>query len=420
MNTTMLKTIALSLTIVLLFASCGAGDKPSGGTTDQTNTDKPQAEPENNPRLLDKQALYKAKLYEGLEAALAEPDKVIRLKIAYKKLTPAGAFPLDVFKLKNLQELVIEANGIPSIPDNIGDLKDLQILKLNGNPITAVPSNIGNLKYLRIFELNNAKIGSYPASIGDLPNLEQITCVSCALNTFPVELTRNSKIKDINFNSNELPSIPAEISKLSKLEELGVMFNKITAIPAEIGKLSNLRRLLANDNKITELPASIGDLSNLTYLSVNANALSKLPESLSKLEKLRDLYIGKNKDMDYAQACTVVSTIPNLSTLSLSIMSGTMGGEMELPKEITKIKVKSLDLGFNKFKNPDADFALIAQIQGLETLTLFSCKLEKVPAPLFKMTGLKYLTLSSNPLKKPDFQKLVKALPKTNIPDIFK
>lgn len=410
----MRKTIGTVTSFVLLsslFVACG-GDKTTDGGTDTT-------EPEEELELLDRTALYKTTLFESLEDANKEPEKVYRLKLKPQDL---GKFPEDVLKMVNLQELTITGNKIEELPAQISNLKKLEYLKLGGNPIKEVPASIGDLRYLKEFELNSAKLATsgYPASIAKLKKLEKFTCVSCGLTKFPVEITQLPNLKDINLNSNAIPSIPAEIGNLANLEELGLMFNKATALPAEIGKLAKLKRLLLTSTPIEALPESIGDLAALNDLAVSKNNLKTLPATMSKMTALRSLAIGGNIAMDYAQAITVVNTIASLQSLNMGSMKG-MGKNASLPQEIAACPVQRLDLGFNVFNDPEADFALLAQMPNLNNLSLFSCKLTAVPKPLFGMKKLTYLSLSSNKeIPKAQFDKLVKGLPDANIPDIYK
>lgn len=414
----MRKTIGTLTSFVLLsslFVACG-GDK---NTTDTTTAGTDTTEPAEQLDLLSREELYKSTLFETLEDANKEPEKVYRLKLKPQDL---GKFPEAVFKMVNLQELTITGNKIEELPAQISDLKKLEYLRLGGNPIKEVPASIGNLHYLKEFELNNAKLATsgYPSSIANLKKLEKFTCVSCDLTKFPVEITQLPNLKDINLNSNAIASIPAEIGNLANLEELGLMFNKATALPAEIGKLSKLKRLLLTSTPIAALPESIGDLTSLSDLAVSKNNLSSLPATMSKMTALKSLAIGENKAMDYAQALTVVNTIPNLESLNMGSMKG-MNANTSLPQEIAACSVKRLDLAFNVFNNPDADFALLAKMPNLNNLSLFSCKLKSVPKPLYGMDKLTYLSLSSNKeIPKAEFDKLVKALPKANIPDIYK
>ncbi|MCP4442468.1 MAG: hypothetical protein GY810_26480 [Aureispira sp.] len=410
----MKKTIIVLTSFVLLsslFVACG--DKPTDETGNTTDEQVEELE------LLSRDELYKAQLFESLEEANKEPEKVVRLKLKPQDL---GKFPEEIFKMTNLQELTITGNKIEELPAQISNLKKLEHLKLGGNPIKAVPESIGKLRYLKTFELNNAELATsgYPASIANLKMLERFTCVSCDLTKFPVEITQLPNLKNVNLNSNEITVIPVEIGNMKSIEELGLMFNKATILPKEIGNLSNLKRLLLTSTPIEEIPENIGELAALNDLSLDKNNLKFLPATMSKLTALRTLSIGGNKAMDYAQAITVVNTIASLESLNMGSMKG-MGANVSLPKEIAACPAKRLDLGFNVFDNPDADFALLAQMPNLNNLSLFGCKLTAIPKPLFGMKKLTYLSLSSNKeIPQAQFNKLVKALPDANIPDIYK
>src|SRR5207248_1866639 len=67
-------------------------------------------------------------VYRSLAAALADSDHVYRLNLSRKKLK---AFPAEIFRLKNLQDLDLSHNKIDSIPKEISSLTQLQRLNLS-------------------------------------------------------------------------------------------------------------------------------------------------------------------------------------------------------------------------------------------------------------------------------------------------
>jgi Leucine-rich repeat (LRR) protein len=54
----------------------------------------------------------------------------------------------EIGNLKKLRKLILEANGLKSIPKEIGNLENLNYLDLSACDLEALPPEIGNLKNL--------------------------------------------------------------------------------------------------------------------------------------------------------------------------------------------------------------------------------------------------------------------------------
>ncbi|HAS44982.1 MAG TPA: hypothetical protein DCS93_31160 [Microscillaceae bacterium] len=92
--------------------------------------------------------------------------------------------------LRKLKKLNISGNGrqefqenpqldalyipLEPLPDTMGDLTNLQELMLDSNGLTELPETIGNLKNLKILSLKNNRVTSLPESIKTLVNLEEL------------------------------------------------------------------------------------------------------------------------------------------------------------------------------------------------------------------------------------------------------
>jgi Leucine-rich repeat (LRR) protein len=64
-----------------------------------------------------------------------------------------GIFPIDICKLKFLEEISLNNQNISNIPECVGKLERLKILNLSFNKITRVPESIKKLKNLENFYL---------------------------------------------------------------------------------------------------------------------------------------------------------------------------------------------------------------------------------------------------------------------------
>lgn len=70
--------------------------------------------------------------FDNLESAKLKPEGVIDLNLSN---TGLSAFPVEIFKFKNLELLDLSNNQISEIPDEIRRMKKLMSLNMAGNPI---------------------------------------------------------------------------------------------------------------------------------------------------------------------------------------------------------------------------------------------------------------------------------------------
>ena len=174
-------------------------------------------------QLLSSDNLANEKVFTSLSEALKTPDKVYRLDLTRQKLK---VFPMDIFKLYNLQELIIAKNKLNEIPAEIGTLSNLEKLNAEKNNLTVLPSAIGNLTNLKELILNRNEIYKLPPEIGNLINLVKLDLWSNEIDEFPEEI---SKLKN-TLKFVDMRVILINLDKQKKILELlpntDVYFNK--------------------------------------------------------------------------------------------------------------------------------------------------------------------------------------------------
>ena len=100
--------------------------------------------------------------------------------------------------------IILERLGLSEIPDELFKLTDLQELVIIDNLLTALPPKISKLKNLTRLNLFYNELTELPPEIGQLAQLTHLD-ISC----------------------NNLVSLPDEIANLKKLEYLDLRFNKL-------------------------------------------------------------------------------------------------------------------------------------------------------------------------------------------------
>ena len=143
-------------------------------------------------QLLDSASLSLEPVFESIEEALKDPDKVFRLHLIKQKLTEV---PKEIYQFKNLQELDLSKNRIKELQDTIGSLANLQILNLSKNNLELLPAAIGKLCNLKKLIVNQNSLTALPVAIGDLKNLLVLDLWSNDISFFPDSLADLKKLR---------------------------------------------------------------------------------------------------------------------------------------------------------------------------------------------------------------------------------
>ncbi len=156
-------------------------------------------------KLLSERKLKKQKTFTNLQEAMANPEKVYKLKLSNPKKI-LKEIPAEVFQFKNLQELDISTNQIKKLPDELFKLLNLQVLDVSFNQIQEIPSAIGQLK-----------------------NLQSLICKGCRLTKLPVEVAKLQQLHTLDVFANRIKTFPLEMSKLTNIRTINILRNGMTA-----------------------------------------------------------------------------------------------------------------------------------------------------------------------------------------------
>lgn len=146
-------------------------------------------------QLLDSITLADIEEYRGLEEAMKEPDKVIKLNLKHQRL---DSFPVEIFKFKYLQVLNLSKNRLRHIPGKINELKFLQDLDLSKNRIERLPGELCEMKNLRYLRLGQNELWALPDSIGKLHKLRYLDLWSNNLTQLPASVSRLKQLREVD------------------------------------------------------------------------------------------------------------------------------------------------------------------------------------------------------------------------------
>ncbi|KAM4108735.1 hypothetical protein ACB094_03G067700 [Castanea mollissima] len=244
-----------------------------------------------------------------------------------------GEFPLEIFKLRNLQFLSVRDNeNLTGYLPEFHSSNSLQILRLANTGFSGeLPDSIGNLKSLYELDIQSCYFsGLVPTSLGNLTNLIFLSLK----------------------NNYFWGQIPFSLANLTQLNRLGLSFNSFSPQTLSwLGRQTKLTFLdLADINLYGSIPSSLKNLTQLTklpnleYPSLIANNLSGRVEldSLLKLKNLTQLQLS-GVHLSFPNNSTFNTTIPKLKLLMLELCNLT-----EFPNFLRyQNELELLDLSYN-------------------------------------------------------------------------
>ena len=238
-------------------------------------------------------------------------------------------------------------------------------LDLSGTNLIKLPLDLVALKNLRTLDLSDNELSHLdPHILSQLPNLEGINLHNNFFNKFPEALVQCGSLVEINLGMNKIEVIPETINKLKFLETIKLHQNNLQKIEQPFG-LKYLKLIRLDGNNLSHLAVDLfADCNRLKYCNLNGNKLNEIPLSLQKC-KLRTLDIGNNK-------FTSLAGIENLKHL------------------------KKLILDWNKINSDD--LVKICSIKKLEILSIERCELSNFEDCFYSLNNLKLLSLMHNKL----------------------
>lgn len=163
-------------------------------------------------------------------------------------------------------------------------------------------------------------------------------------------------------------SLEEALREPDKVRSLDLSDRKLGAFPAEVLRFTHLQELRLRNDGITALPSGIKDLKELRLLDLSGNPISTLPQEFGELESLEVLYLNEDEALDLEADIEIFARLPRLRELHLE-----HDGLKGLPGSIVSLR-------------------------SLEALYLNENKLDRFPAPLMQMPGLKLIDLRQNPI----------------------
>ena len=330
--------------------------------------------------------------YYSIQEALRDS-----VSVRYLSLTDGNLIdlPIDLLKLKNLEEIDIEKNpnlDIQQVINLLADFSKLKKIFISDVKHLIIPKEIGRLKKLEELDLSNDELTQLPIEILQLKKLKEIDIGSDPSLNLSQTLSLLSQIKSLRvlwLSNDKLTDIPEEISGFNNLEDLWLDGNEFTTIPESVKKL-HIKYLSLFDNHIKQISLERGDLSNLSNINLCYNEFQVFPIQLSILPKLVRI------TMWYNPVKLIPKEIENLKNIrDINLDNNEIA---KIPPQMSKLKsLTKLSLGGNKLTSEDMD--ALFNLTNLGELNLNSNMVTKLPEDIGNLKHLKHLDISGNLLK---------------------
>lgn len=111
--------------------------------------------------------------------------------------------PDSIYKLVNLESLIITNGNLTSIDSTLSKLTSLKTLAFWNCPIDYVDSSISNLKELTRFEIVSGKLTEVPSGVYQLRSLEVLNFLGNEIKVVKKEISNLVKLRQINLSTWE-------------------------------------------------------------------------------------------------------------------------------------------------------------------------------------------------------------------------
>jgi Leucine-rich repeat (LRR) protein len=198
-------------------------------------------------------------------------------------------------KQVQLELILLQGNGLASLPDEPFKSINLLAFSSKSNPLTELPISLLNNPTIMYLELVDTEIDSFPSTT-DLPGLQLLRIINNKSDSliFSDSLPGFPSLKSIEFFNVPLQKFPAFISRCPNLEQVILNGCRLDSIPENVSKLLKLNTIDLENNALNHLPVSLAALPSLRRLNVAKNQLSTFPEYLMYAPLLEELKVNGN------------------------------------------------------------------------------------------------------------------------------
>eukprot|EP00002_Diphylleia_rotans_P040275 TRINITY_DN9505_c0_g1_i1.p1 TRINITY_DN9505_c0_g1~~TRINITY_DN9505_c0_g1_i1.p1 ORF type:complete len:792 (+),score=139.41 TRINITY_DN9505_c0_g1_i1:66-2441(+) len=306
-----------------------------------------------------------------LPTAVGAPDSVIAATVTELLLDDNGlhTLPATLSHYRVLFRLTLARNAFTAFPPCISALTSLVALDLAHNAISQLPPDIANLRLLMQLDLSHNRLTDLPREMMRLSNLQTLSIGNAPQH-------RSSQIGGIEGNSfSEIPTALLGGPPLRDLQLDGLVH------------LTDGKGLLRPINVM-----ALVQISTLQTIHLRNIGLTELPIHIASLQRLQQLHLDGNDlsqfDSRIARAFTQAKSV-NLAFMKITQIP------LEIFEKLQTIQIRILDLSHNQIQEIPSQ---IGSLFKLEQLFLQSNKISALPKSIGKLHMLTHLDVTFNPI----------------------
>ena len=190
------------------------------------------------------------------------------------------------------------ANGLKSLPEEIGNLTGLQTFFIANGDIETLPESMKNLTNITDLEVYNCRnMKNFPMVLAQLPSLASVNLSANpqwvdvdeglrALSTGPA----GKEIQILYMNECSLTVLPKELNEMKKLGLLSVASNKISEIESAYPDIA-FTQLYLDNNQITSFPHYVNENGKRLFFRIED--VETFSCSYNKLKLVPDIFDAK-------------------------------------------------------------------------------------------------------------------------------
>ena len=227
---------------------------------------------------------------------LSEEDwkKFVELRRLTIECESCSTLPSGIRYLTQLTSLNLSLDGLKEIPTFVGEFENLNVLKIK-TKAESIKTDGDLSKLLKVdeFVIKASNITSLPEEFLKIPDVKTIHIFAGKVKSFPTTIYKMTNLRRVVLSLRSTSIIPDGIGQLKKLNSLKLTAN-ISKLPSDIYQLQELRGLFVTTGQVLELPEKFGTLSKLSQLNLLGKKGIILSEDFGQLSELQKLKIRTN------------------------------------------------------------------------------------------------------------------------------
>ena len=261
--------------------------------------------------------------------------------------------PSTIGRLDSLEWLIIDNNGMTSLPNELGDMSRLANIYATANLITELPPVLNRLRSLEILDLSDNPLREISQGIRLVSSLQRLVCRNCMLTSLPDAVGLLPNLQILELTSNRIQALPRSIRAMTSLESLLMSDNGMTSGIPELPP--NVKTVHLQRNDLVGPVPDMGHVAGTVDLSGNKRLTQVLGVWTCNATAVRTLLL-EGMDLDTASIGKCDDgAVAGMTSLENLILSNNQLTASDIPRmsHLFRPNLRKLDLENNPLGGVD-------------------------------------------------------------------